>query len=210
MTYIPPKALATKFTCPHCGAIAKQSWQARMQNLGQHPDNTRNVIRIGTCDHCGNFSLWHFDQMVFPDRGNAPPPNPDMPASVKSHYEEAAAVAAKSPRAAAGLLRLALQVLCKELGEAGENINVDIGSLVKKGLPATVQQSLDVVRVTGNHAVHPGQIDTDDEQVVGALFALLNVVVEYMVALPKRVGALYTALPAGALDQIKKRDTPKT
>ena len=45
---------------------------------------------------------------------------------------------------------------------------------------------------------------------MGALFALVNVVVEYMVALPKRVGALYTALPAGALEQIKNRDTPKT
>jgi hypothetical protein len=146
----------------------------------------------------------------YPDRGNAPPPNPDMPAVVRNYYEEAAAVAARSPRAAAGLLRLALQVLCKELGEDGENINADIGSLVKKGLPLTVQQSLDVVRVTGNHAVHPGQIDTDDEQVVGALFTLVNVIVEYMVALPKRVGALYSGLPQGALEQIAKRDTKKT
>jgi len=210
MTYIPPQVFATKFTCPHCGAIAKQSWQARMPSLGHHGDDTQNVIRIGTCDHCGEISLWYLERMVYPDRGNAPPPNPDMPPAVKSHYEEAAAVAAKSPRAAAGLLRLALQVLCKELGEAGENINVDIGSLVKKGLPPTVQQSLDVVRVTGNHAVHPGQIDTDDQRVVEALFTLVNVVVEYMVALPKRVGTLYSALPTGALEQIKKRDATRT
>jgi len=101
-------------------------------------------------------------------------------------------------------------MLCKELGEPGENINRDIGSLVKKGLPATVQQSLDVVRVTGNHAVHPGQIETDDEKVVGALFSLLNVIVEYMVSLPSRVGSLYDALPAGALEQIKRRDETKT
>jgi len=111
--------------------------------------------------------------------------------------------------AAAGLLRLAVQMLCKELGEPGENINCDMGSLVKKGLPATVQQSLDVVRVTGNHAVHPGQIETDDEKVVGALFSLLNVIVEYMVSLPSRVGSLYDALPAGALEQIKRRMKPR-
>ena len=210
MTYIPPQVFATKFTCPHCSAIAKQSWQARMPNFGHHGDDTHNVIRVATCDHCGKISLWYLEHMVYPDRGNAPPPNPDMPASVKTYYEEAAAVAAKSPRAAAGLLRLALQVLCKELGEAGENINADIGALVKKGLPPTVQQSLDVVRVTGNHAVHPGQIDTDDEQVVDALFSLVNVIVEYMVALPRRVGALYDALPTGALEQIKTRDGTKT
>lgn len=80
---------------------------------------------------------------------------------------------------------------------------------MKKGLPATVQQSLDVVRVTGNHAVHPGQIETDDEKVVGALFSLLNVIVEYMVSLPSRVGSLYDALPAGALEQIKRRMKPR-
>jgi hypothetical protein len=132
-----------------------------------------------------------------------------MPAPVQAYYEEAAGIARKSPRAAAGLLRLAVQVLCKELDETGENINDDIGALVKKGLPVTVQQSLDIVRVTGNHAVHPGQIDTDDEQVVGALFSLLNVVVEYMVSLPARVGSLYDALPASTLDQIKRRDEKK-
>ena len=44
---------------------------------------------------------------------------------------------------------------------------------------------------------------------VGALFSLVNVIVEYMVALPKRVGSLYGALPAGALEQIKKRDGTK-
>ena len=81
---------------------------------------------------------------------------------------------------------------------------------MKKGLPATVQKSLDVVRVTGNNAVHPGQIETDDQEVVGALFTLVNVIVEYMVALPKRVGDLYSTLPAGALEQIKKRDEKKT
>jgi hypothetical protein len=209
MTYIPPKVFATKFTCPHCAAIAKQNWEQRMADFRQSGDDRHNVIRVCTCDHCGKYSLWHLDAMVYPDRGEAPPPNPDTPAPVNKLYEEAASIAAKSPRAAAGLLRLAVQLLCSELGEPGKNINDDIGALVKKGLPSTVQQSLDIVRVTGNHAVHPGQIDTDDEQVVAALFSLLNVIVEYMVSLPNRVGTLYGSLPPEALEQIKKRDSKK-
>ena len=164
---------------------------------------SRFVTTVGTT-HCGISKRW-----VYPDRGNAPPPNPDMPASVTKYYEEAASIAAKSPRAAAGLLRLAVQLLCKELGESGENVNDDIGGLVQKGLPTTVQKSLDTVRVTGNNAVHPGQIDTDDKQVVASRFSLLNVIVEYMLSLPNRVGTLYDTLPAGALDQIKKRDDTK-
>jgi Domain of unknown function (DUF4145) len=136
----------------------------------------------------------------------APPPNVDTPANVLKTYDEAASIASKSPRAAAGLLRLAVQMLCKELGEPGENLNNDIGSLVKIGLPPRVQQSLDIVRVTGNNAVHPGQIDVDDEQVVASLFTLLNIIVEYMVSMPKQIDSLYNELPPSALEQIQKRD----
>jgi hypothetical protein len=146
------------------------------------------------------------DKMVHPDSGNAPFPNQEMPESVKKLYMEAAAVQSKSPRGAGALLRLGVQVLCKELGEGGKNINADIAALVSQGLPAIVQQSLDVVRVTGNEAVHPGQIDTDDPEVVAQLFELLNIIVEYMIAMPNRVSGIYAGLPAAARDAISKRD----
>ncbi|MFN3161246.1 MAG: DUF4145 domain-containing protein [Rubinisphaera brasiliensis] len=129
-----------------------------------------------------------------------------MPTDVLKLYEEAAAIFSQSPRAAAALLRLAIQVLCLEVGESGKNINQDIASLVQKGLPEIVQQSLDVVRVTGNNAVHPGQIDADDPAVVESLFGLVNVIVEYMIAMPKRVSGLYSSLPANAVDAITRRD----
>lgn len=132
-----------------------------------------------------------------------------MPDEVIALYREASEIITASPRGAAALLRLAVQVLCKELGEKGENINDDIRDLVKKGLPTIVQQSLDIVRVTGNNAVHPGQIDVDDSSVCGSLFNLLNVIVEYMIAMPKKVSGLYAGLPASALNQIDKRDAAK-
>lgn len=144
--------------------------------------------------------------MLYPTIGNAPPPNSDMPESVRKIYEEAASIMNKSPRGAAGLLRLAIQVLCEELGESGKNINGDIKALVAKGLPEAVQQSLDVVRVTGNNAVHPGQIETDDIEVVGNLFGLINVIIEYTVSLPDRVGNLYSSLPQSSRDAIERRD----
>jgi hypothetical protein len=113
----------------------------------------------------------------------------------------------KSPRGAAALLRLGIQVLCRELGEPGKNINTDIASLVAKGLPIIVQQSLDIVRVTGNDAVHPGQIDTDNPETVSQLFRLLNIIVEYMIALPKQVSGIYSGLPKDKIDGIKNRDS---
>jgi hypothetical protein len=149
--------------------------------------------------------------MYFPDCGNVPFPNSEMPQSVKELYLEAASVYSKSPRGAAALLRLGIQVLCEELKKSGKNIsgksiNDDIAALVKEGLPVIVQQSLDVVRVTGNDAVHPGQIDTDDPQVVFQLFDLTNIIVEYMIAMPKRTSGLFSSLPTDKIDAIKRRD----
>lgn len=144
--------------------------------------------------------------MLYPEIGNSPFPNPEMPESVKKLYLEAASIHTKSPRGAAALLRLGIQILCKELGESGKNINKDISNLVKKGLPELVQQSLDIVRVTGNDAVHPGQIDTDNPETVGNLFELTNIIVEYMIGLPKKVSGLYSLLPEDKKQSIKERD----
>jgi hypothetical protein len=65
---------------------------------------------------------------------------------------------------------------------------------------------LDIVRVTGNDAVHPGQIDTDSIEVVNKLFELINVIIEYMIELPNKVSGLYSVLPKGKIEGIKKRD----
>ena len=208
MKYIPPKALSKSFTCPHCGAIAQQEWWASNWEGAKFAEvgSEHAQLKIGKCIHCRKYTLWINQKMFYPESGTAPFPNPEMPESVKELYLEAAAIQTKSSRGAAALLRLAIQVLCKKLGEKGKDINEDIGNLVKKGLPEVVQQSLDVVRVTGNNAVHPGQIDTDDPEVVGNLFDLVNIIVEYMIAMPKKVSGLYSSLPGAAKESIKKRD----
>jgi hypothetical protein len=207
MKYIQPQVFSNSYTCPHCGAIAKQDWWYRHWNNSQTPHSKENhPLRVGTCQHCGKTTLWVQDKMYFPDSGNAPFPNPEMPESVLKLYSEASSISSKSPRGAAALLRLAIQVLCQELGEQGKNINTDVGSLVKKGLPTIVQQSLDIVRVTGNDAVHPGQIDTDNPETVGQLFDLVNIIIEYMIALPKRVSGIYSSLPADKVKGINDRD----
>jgi hypothetical protein len=207
MKYIQPKVLSISFTCPHCGVLAKQDWWWRNWQ-GNHSAQTPEhyPIKVGTCQHCSKSTVWVEDTMHFPDTGNAPFPNPEVPESVLKTYLEASSISSKSPRGAAALLRLSIQILCKELGEPGKDINKDIGSLVKKGLPDIVQKSLDVVRVTGNDAVHPGQIDTDDPETVGQLFDLVNIIVEYMIALPKKVSGLYSNLPSDKVNGINKRD----
>jgi hypothetical protein len=73
--------------------------------------------------------------------------------------------------------------------------------------PAT-QQALDVVRVVGNNAVHPGTIDfNDDKGVASHLFALVNIIVEAAIATPKHIRGMYEkVVPQSTRDAIEKRD----
>lgn len=139
--------------------------------------------------------------------GVLPRPHIEMPEDVKGDYEEAPRVVGQSPRGACALLRLSVQKLCTDLGETGESINEDIKSLVQKGLPEEVQEAMDSLRVIGNNAVHPGEMDlTDDTETASALFNLLNFVVEEMIAKPKRQRGVFANLPVGVREATKKRD----
>jgi hypothetical protein len=146
--------------------------------------------------------------MVHPLTVTAPAPNPDIPEDIRADYEEARLIANWSPRGAAALLRLVIQKLCKHLGESGTNINQDIAALVQKGLPLKIQQALDIVRVVGNNAVHPGQIELkDDPETVGRLFGLINLIADVMISQPKQVDAIYSSVvPDSIRDAISHRD----
>ena len=133
-----------------------------------------------------------------------------MDDDIKLDFLEAAKIVDLSPRGAAALLRLCVQKICIQLGEPGKNIDTDIGSLVKKGLEPAVQQALDIVRVIGNEAVHPGQIDLrDDRDTALKLFRLINIIAEAMISRPKQIAELYGSLPPTKLQAIEKRDLAK-
>lgn len=93
------------------------------------------------------------------------------------------------------------------LGEKGKNLDTDIATLVGKGLDPGVQQALDALRVIGNNAVHPGEIDLrDDITMTHALFEVLNYVVEQQIERPKKLEQLYDLLPEASKKAIEKRD----
>jgi hypothetical protein len=155
--------------------------------------------------------MWHDKEMIFPvGATTAPLTHPDLFRDARADYEEARAIANRSPRGAAALLRLVVQKMCKDLGEGGKDLNRDIGSLVQKGLPTTVQRALDVVRVVGNNAVHPGQIDLrDNPKIAARLFQIINIIIEKMVSEPRQINALFDNLPEGQKHQIARRDVNK-
>lgn len=216
MEYIAPEYQQTAFNCPHCNAYAHMNWQPMLTN------NAHMSVWAAFCANCGAPSLWRIggtrrppSDLVLPDPGiqiyptqsSAPMPNPDLPPDCLDDFLEAREIMQRSPRGAAALLRLVIQKLCRHFGEPGKDINQDIAALVRKGLPVTLQQALDTVRVIGNEAVHPGELDVrDDPTLVGALFTVVNLVVEKMLTEPRKIAELYQALPPKKLDGIVQRD----
>jgi hypothetical protein len=200
------------FTCPHCGTLAQQDSGARFAQKVRGGGGSNFPTYHGherQCAVCKKYTLFFDREVVYPRQGLAPPAADDMPEPVAVIYQEAAAVSAVSPRSAAALLRLAIEVLVtEEMGVRG-NLNEAIGQLVRaERITRRMQQALDVVRVTGNAAVHTRVItDKDDRATVTALFDVLNLIVQIGITDDQRLSEMYEQLPDGALEAIERRDT---
>jgi hypothetical protein len=163
---------------------------------------------LATCSACDHFTLWVRKKMTYPKITMVSPPNIDLNDDIKSLYNEASSILMDSPKGATALLRLALQKLLVQVGKNGKNINDDIKSLVAGGLSPKIQQALDLLRVVGNNAVHPGQINLDDNnEIAQKLFGILNFIADELISKPKELENLYSNLiPASTQEHIKKRD----
>ncbi len=167
-----------------------------------------NNLFLSKCYNCDKWAIWVNEDLVYPTKKFGELPNQDLPPSVLMVVDEARTIINDSPKGAAALLRLAIQMLCKHLGKTGKDLNSDIAELVRDGLKPTVQKALDVVRVIGNESVHPGQIDlNDDKDIAMQLFDLVNIISEQMITIPNKVENLYSKLPEDKLIAIDKRDS---
>ena len=205
--YTNPEFKLDGFNCPHCNAFAHQTWYNTFSQVMTR-QSLISDLEIAFCNKCGQYSLWHSKKMIFPNSSGIIIPNVDLDLDIQEDYNEARSIINKSPRGACALLRLSLQKLCKQLGEDGGNINNDIKNLVQKGLPSQIQQSLDIVRVIGNNAVHPGEINLKDNvETATKLFSLINIIAEIMITQPKKIENTYNSLPPNKLEAIENRDS---
>jgi len=216
MKFVPPEFKLEAFHCPVCGTYAHMEWYQLLSH------NYSTLYYEAKCSCCKKPSLWRVTEfnssqfgrhdtagsLLFPDNGVASLPEHDMPDDVKQDYQEAAQIFSRSPRGAAALLRLGLQKLCKHLGEDGKNINSDIRNLAAKNLlPPLVVKVADTVRITGNNAVHPGEMsDEDFDHVASKMFDLLNFIVKKAITEPKELQHLYELIPEGPRMDAELRD----
>ncbi|HEX4549932.1 DUF4145 domain-containing protein [Pseudomonas sp.] len=203
------------FTCVHCGVLAQMHWGHLGVPSGGGIMGTSWMIC--TCQHCKSDTIWNTGDndsskafMAYPHQVRAPAIHQDLPEVCKADYEEARLIYGVSSRGSAALLRLCLEKLLGELGGTGKDINKDIALLVKQGLDPHIQQALDVVRVTGNNAVHPLDMNPEDlANNVPVMFEMINLIVDERIARQRKVAERFASLPEKAKQAIEKRDKPK-
>jgi Domain of unknown function (DUF4145) len=210
-----PHFRGSPFICPHCRQFSRQTWGQASHtgwqegNACSHSfDVTADQVCFSKCDACDAIVIWKSDKVVWPHVSLAPEAHVDFPDNLRSDYEEARQIYNDSPRASAALLRLCLQKLCVHLGAPGENINNDIQYLYDEyGLGRRVRDSMDILRVVGNNAVHPGEIDLDDNREISlGLFRIINFIVDKAISEPAHVDSIFSQLPEGAREAIERRD----
>ena len=137
-----------------------------------------------------------------------PDPYRELNKDVKKIYNEAAAIFKLSPRASAALLRLCLEKLLIQIKIPGETLNKRIGNLLDKGTEAHIIKACDLVRVHGNEAIHPREINMkDDAKIARGLFWLINKIANVEIREKKEIHKLFDETISESIKKsILKRD----
>ena len=149
-------------------------------------------IRFSICSNCSHLLIWFGNDIVYPEIGIGPPPNPDLDEVMLQLYNEASMIATKSPRAAAALLRVCLDNLCKKCGRNKETIFSNINQFIEEEKLDNISAiAASLIRIVGNDAVHdpdkPGLIiDADDIKTVEGMFGLVNIVADQLITQPRQ------------------------
>ncbi|WP_292634480.1 DUF4145 domain-containing protein [Mesorhizobium sp.] len=147
-------------------------------------------LGISQCVACGGRALWFEGTLVYPSQSGDHPIPQDLPPQLQKDFEEAAAVAGASPRAAAALLRMCIEGLCKFVAHK-DTFNDAVYELEKQGVPKQIAVAMDVVRMTGNEALHASRLyGADDATTVAILFRLANSIVQWAITDKKQLQEL--------------------
>lgn len=177
--------------CPSCGVISDHLWftnlSSTIYDVGtrQHASHSmqgrQGALFVSRCvsQTCRALALWVREkdsqtgkqnvELVYPQIGIRKPPLEGLDTEEIKLYEEAAAVAPISRRAACALLRVLLEAFLKRhLAEAGHSPNkkplVGLIELAVEhlDLSQTLKSGLTAIRMRGNTAVHDPYGLTDD------------------------------------------------
>jgi Domain of unknown function (DUF4145) len=198
-----PEEGADSFACPLCGVVARQDWEELYGTIEFKPNPL-----LCQCEECDGVSLWFNGSMLVPATGGVFAPSADLPQEVQDTYNEARSVLAYSLRAAAALLRLAVEQLCVHLNGEGPKLDKHVAMLVSRGLHKQTADMFDAVRLVGNNAIHP--VDKiglrEKPEMVHVLFYLVNEIADEVITKPKQRAEATSWIPPEERERMAKRD----
>lgn len=212
------------FQCVQCKCFAQHHtyelvcWAGNLKHM--HVNLVRHVCAMCNYSSVDAYTVDSAEPLkygfyrLYPENipSSLPSPNADLPDECLSVYKEAAFVFVHSPRAAAALLRLCLQLLLEHCGckSPKENINDAIGRAVaSKVIPEHIGAFMDYVRVKGNDAAHGNDFAINpDEQRENAeyMFILINEVAKALITLPREGNESIAKLPESIRQHIAVRN----
>jgi len=162
-----------KACCPHCGRTV-QFAKGDTDYLHVQLYRTDYALRWVECPSCDNLviTLIHQEKgenpeetIIYPLHTQRPPVPPEVPATIKTDYDEAAQILSLSPKGSAALSRRCLQrVLVSEGKAMKKSLDGQIEE-VSSQVPGYLTKMLQQVRTIGNFAAHPMK-DTTTEAIV--------------------------------------------
>ncbi|MYB10884.1 MAG: DUF4145 domain-containing protein [Acidimicrobiia bacterium] len=183
--------------CPSCGVVTAHFQLTDTKGKYLHPkarewveadlrgSQGRLLVSVCVSESCGALALWIESRstddpdksdirLVYPQEGIRHPPQEGLEPGEAKLYEEAAAVAPISPRAACALVRALLEALIKRhIVGNGHSIRKDkdrdknLSELIEMAvkhldLSSQLKEGLNAIRKRGNAAVHDPYGLTDD------------------------------------------------
>ncbi len=233
-----PQLYLSPFRCPYCRVVAQQDWQ---QLYWQDDDSSFNDAFIratllvdkhitfflftAQCSNCTKASVWRAEgssdgegaakyvngRMLFPSKSSTEQLPEGAGDVAVQCYSEAKSIADKSPRAAAALLRVTIEAVCRQvLGERNGTLAELIEKIGEKHhLSETVLDAMTALRLIGNSAVHPGQIDLenrDSNTTVNELFMLADYIYEQIIELPRKIQQISASIKKNRSNNINEKE----
>ena len=206
--YIPPAPDTNAFNCPTSGVYAHQTFKYVAYGISSSTSLYQPLkgMKVSECFHCRNFIIWYEDKILYPRKMTVSPPSDDVPVDIKKIYNEAGLILNDSPRASGALMRLALELLLKDINKNNLGLNDNIGKLIESKVPEQLIKALTILRVNGNDIMHTGEIKIfETAEDVTYLFELFNMIVEELITRPKKLGELYTRIPESQRKRVEKQ-----
>lgn len=220
--YYPPELNKSEFNCPYCGVYSHQSWYpaiiygersddiyyylADMVRTHYKSAGTLSDFSVSECSHCHQLAIWLNDKMLVPRTISVPPPSELLPEKIKELYNEAGTILNDSPRAAGALIRLALELLLKQVNNNDQKLYDNIDVLIKKGVPEEIIKAMTLLRHSGNEMLHAGEISIiESRDQVLFLFELFNMIAEDLIERPKRLNEAYNRIPESIRKDVERK-----